>query len=134
MQVNGGVWQERLIVMSILLNAIKLSQALTADKSGEKWWNTRRVQTNRRMKDLLKKQVDMECIQALGKQDSEMNQKGKEDVLRKSFHGINSRKSNLGRVILAGSKSSKIVFFRIRKLRRLQGCRLWNSITLHESP
>ena len=75
----------------------------------------------------------MECIQALGKQDSEMNKKGKEDVLRKSFHGVNSHKSNLGRVILAGSKSSKIVFFRIRKLRRLQGCRLLNSITLHES-
>ena len=75
MQVNGAVWQERLIVMSILLNAIKLSQALTEDKSGEKWWNTRRVQTNRRMKDLLKKQVDMKCIQALGKQDSEMNKK-----------------------------------------------------------
>jgi len=54
-QVNGGVWQERLIVMSILLNAIKLSQALKADKSGEKWWKTRSVQTNRRMKDLLKK-------------------------------------------------------------------------------
>lgn len=126
MQVNGGVWQERLIVMSILHNAIKLSQALTADKSGEKWWNTRRVQNNRRMKDLLKKQVDMECIQTLGKQDSEMNKKGKEDVLRKGFHGINSRKSNLGRGIFTGSKSSKIVFFRIRKLRRLQGCRLWN--------
>ena len=63
--------------MSILLNAIKLSQALTADKPEEKWWNTRRVQTNRRMKDLLKKQVDMECIQALDKQNSEMNKKGK---------------------------------------------------------
>ena len=124
MQVNGGVWQERLIVMSILLNAIKLSQALTADKPGEKWWNTRRVQTNRRMKDLLKKQLNMECIQALDKQNSEINKKGKEDVLRKSFHGINSRKSNLGRVILVGSKSSKIVFFRSRKLRRLQGCRV----------
>ena len=66
----------------------------------------------------------MEYIQALDKQDSEMNKKGKEDVHRKSFHGINSRKSNLGRVILVGSKSSKIVFFRRRKLRRLQGCRV----------
>ena len=87
MQVNGGVWQERLIVMSILLNEIKLSKALTADKSGEKWWKTRRAQTNRRMKDLHKKQVDMECIQALGNQDSEMNKKAKKMYSGKSFMG-----------------------------------------------
>ena len=101
MQVNGGVWQERLIMMSILLDAIKLSQGLTADMSGEKWWNTRRVQTNRRIKDLLKKKVDMECIQALGKQDSEMN-KGQRRCTQKKLSWdqlaqVKSRQSYISR-------------------------------------
>ena len=119
MQVNGGVWQERLIVMSILLNAIKLSQAPTADKSGEKWWNARRVQNNRRMKDLLKKQMDMECIQALGKQDSEMNKKRQRRCTQKKPSWDQLTQVNLDRVILVGSKSSNIVFFQESEIRTI---------------